>query len=262
MIGRFLTRTRELQAYPALCRVMREMNMNQWNQLTDVFGCKWTEDAIPECAADNICIAWPSIIHCIEKVFDKPSRLKALDFGCGGGLFCRKLHEMGFAVTGYDESEDLVEAARVNIPEGVTVTNSATLAAQRGRYDLITSIMVLQFVEDIDPAVEKIISLLKPDGLLVHAVFNPEFIEENSGNPVFTGFEDGRAGYMELRKGVRIPVCNRTGSEYRDIFERFGCKEIYRDLPHFTAEFLGKYTMPFSTEKPEYLIQAFRREGR
>ena len=234
--------------------------MTQWNQLTDIFGCRWNEDSIPECAADNICIAWPSIINCIEKFFDKPARRNALDFGCGGGLFCRKLHEMGFAVTGYDQSEELVAAARVNTPEGVTVTNSAALAAQRGKYDLITSVMVLQFIDDIEATIEKIISLLKPNGLIVYAVFNPGFIEENSNNTVFTGFANSRTGYMELKKGVKIPVCNRTDTEYRDIFERFGYKEIYLDFPAFTAEFLEKYKMPFSTQNPEYLIQAFRRK--
>ena len=175
-------------------------------------------------------------------------------------MFCRKLHEMGFAVTGYDQSEELVAAARVNTPEGVTVTNSAALAAQRGKYDLITSVMVLQFIDDIEATIEKIISLLKPNGLIVYAVFNPGFIEENSNNTVFTGFANSRTGYMELKKGVKIPVCSRTDTEYRDIFERFGYKEIYLDFPAFTAEFLEKYKMPFSTQNPEYLIQAFRRK--
>lgn len=232
--------------------------MNQWDQLTDIFGCKWTEDAIPGCVADNICIAWPSIINCIKKVFDKPTRLNVLDFGCGGGLFCRKLYEMGFEVTGYDESEALIKTARVNTPQEVTITNSRTIAAQKGKYDLITSIMVFQFINDIDSTIKNIVSLLKPNGLIVYAVFNTKFIKENSNNKVFTGFTNNQTGYMELKKGVKIPVFNRSESEYRYLFEKFGYKEVYLDFPAFTEEFLDKYKMPFSTKNSEYLIQAFR----
>ncbi len=232
--------------------------MNQWDQLTDIFGCRWNEDAIPECVADNICIAWPSIINCIKKVFDKPTRFHVLDFGCGGGLFCRKLYEMGLDVTGYDESEELIKAARVNTPKEVTITNSNAAAAQKGKYDLITSIMVFQFINDIDSTIKNIISLLKPNGLIVYAVFNPKFIKANSNNNIFTGFTNNQTGYMELKKGVKIPVFNRTESEYRHLFEKLGYKEVYLDFPAFTEEFLDKYKMSFSTKDSEYLIQAFR----
>lgn len=232
--------------------------MNHWNQLTDIFGCNWNEDTIPECAADNICIAWPSIINGIEKAFNKPAGLNALDFGCGGGLFCKRLHEMGFEVTGYDESEELIKKARINAPPEVTITNSSTITTQNGRYNLITSLMVFQFIEDIDSTIKNIISLLEPNALVIYAVFNPEFIKENSGNSVFTGFTKNQTGHMELKQGVKIPVYNRTESEYRNIFEKYGYEEAYLDLPAFTEEFLNKYKMPFSTNSPEYLIQGFK----
>jgi len=235
--------------------------MNHWNQLSDIFGCSWNEDTIPECAADNICIAWPSIINGIKKEFDGPiCRLNVLDFGCGGGLFCRKLHEMGFNVTGYDESEELIKKAKNNTPKEITITSSSTITSQNGKYDLLTSLMVLQFIEDIDSTINNIISLLKPNALIIYAVFHPKFIEENSENNVFTGFTNNQTGYMELKKGVRVPVYIRTESEYRNLFKKYGYEETYLDLPAFTEEFLNKYKMPFSTDYPEYLIQGFKRK--
>ena len=102
---------------------------------------------------------------------------------------------------------------------------------------------------------------MKPNALLIYAVFNPKFIEENSKTNIFTGFTSNQTGYMELKKGVKIPVHNRTESEYRDIFEKYGYEEVYKDLPAFTEEFLKKYKMPFSTQSPEYLIQGFRRKN-
>jgi 2-polyprenyl-3-methyl-5-hydroxy-6-metoxy-1,4-benzoquinol methylase len=234
-------------------------NKNQWNQLTDIFGCKWEEDSIPECAADNICIAWPSIIECIEQKCDTLTNGNALDFGCGGGLFCQKLHQMGYCVTGYDESEELVEKAQINTPQGVTITNSSIVAAQKGPYALITSIMVFQFIRDIESTIKTIVSLAKPNALIVYAVFNPEFVENNLNGSTFTGLRDEKTRYMELKKGVVIPFYNRTSTEYGSLFAKFGYEEIYCDLPVFTDIFLSQYQMPFSTKYPEYLIQGFRK---
>ena len=118
--------------------------------------------------------------------------------------------------------------------------------------------MVFQFINDIDLTIKNIISLLKPSGLIVYAVFNPKFIKENSKNKIFSGFINNQTGYMELKKGVKIPFFNRGESEYRHIFEKLGYKEVYLDFPAFTEEFLDKYKMPFSTKNSEYLIQAFR----
>lgn len=233
--------------------------MNQWDQLVDIFGCRWNDEVIPESAADNMCIAWPSVIHCIQNAFDRTARLKALDFGCGNGLFCRKLHEMGFEVTGYDQSEKLIRIARENTPKEVTITNSSTVVEQKGKYDLLTSIMVFQFISDIDSTIKNVISLLKPHGLIVCAVFNPEFIKENLTSTVFAGFTNSQTGYMELKKGVKISLFNRGASDYRYIFEKLGWKEVYWDLPAFTEEFLEKYKVSFSTRHPEYLIQGFRK---
>lgn len=233
--------------------------MNQWNQLTDIFGCNRNNESIPECAADNICIAWPSILRCIKKEFDSTARQKVLDFGCGGGLFCCELFKLGFEVTGYDQSDKLVKAAQVNTPEEITITASHIIAALNGKYDLITAIMVLQFVEDIESTISNLLSILEPNGLFVYAVFNPKFIEANLDNSIFIGFKNEPTGYMELKKDIKIQCYSRTESEYRSIFGKLGYEEVYIDYPKFTDEFLSKHKMPFSTQNSEYLIQAFRR---
>jgi len=232
--------------------------MNQWNQLADTFGCAWDENIVPECAADNICIAWPSILKCIKQEIPESNGYKALDFGCGGGLFCRKLSEKGFKVTGYDQSEELIDSAKRNTSNDVIVTSSNSVMVQNGRYDLVTSIMVLQFIKDIEPVIDSILSVLNPKGLLVFAVFNPKFIEDNSRSSSFSGFEDYRVGYMELKEGVKISVYNRNKLEYREILESKGLEEVYLDYPVFTEGFLGEHEMPFSTTYSEYQIQAFR----
>lgn len=233
--------------------------MNPWDHLADIFGRGGNEDAIPEYAADNICIAWPSMMRCMGTVFPRLAHLKVLDFGCGGGLFCRKLFSLGLEVTGYDPSAELIKAARANNPEAVTLTRSLARAAQQAPYDLITSIMVFPFIPDIDAAVQKLASLLKPRGLIVYAAFNPEFISDNSDNKIFSSLADNQTGYLELKQGVRIPFFIRTASEYQRVFERGGFRQVYLEFPAFTEAFLKKYPMPFSTRHPEFIIQAFRK---
>lgn len=240
--------------------VSKYMN-TQWNQLSDIFSCTCEDESIPECAADNICIAWPSIKKCIKNGFENRARPKVLDFGCGGGLFCKELYRMGFDVTGYDPSEELAKAAQFNTPPEVTVTDSATIAAQNGKYNIITSIMVLQFIDDIESTISNILSLLEPGGLVVYAVFNPSFIEANLIDSIFTGFDKSQMGYMELKKGVKIKCYSRTELEMRSVFDKFGYEEIYLDYPEFTEDFLRKYKLPFSIKHSEYLIQAFRKKS-
>ena len=235
--------------------------MNQWNQLKDVFGAAGGENEIPECAADNICIAWPSILKCIANEYPDFGNKSVLDFGCGGGLFCNKLSSIGFQVTGYDESDELIKKAALNTCTDIIVTDSKSVMSTNGKYEIITSIMVLQFIEDINSAIDSILSVLKPDGLIVFAVFNPKFVEDNLNGDVFTGFKNVQSGYMELQKGLKIPVFNRDDAEYRRMFGDRGLEEVYLDCPVFTKEFLREHEMPFVTKHSEYQIQGFRRKS-
>lgn len=232
--------------------------MNQWNQLADVFGGSWDEGEIPECVADNICIAWPSILKCIDIEFPESRGNHVLDYGCGGGLFCRKLSQIGFSVTGYDESHALIKSANLNTSSEVIITSSNLEMVKGGKYDLVSSIMVFQFIMDIESTIDSISSIIKPGGLVIFAVFNPRFIEENSGGDVFSGFDSYQTGYMALKEDLKIPVYNRNEDEYREMFVKNGFEEVYLDYPEFTKEFLDRHKMPFSTRHSEYQIQGFR----
>ncbi|MCX5876138.1 MAG: class I SAM-dependent methyltransferase [Deltaproteobacteria bacterium] len=237
--------------------------MNQWDTLTDIFGCRWDEAEIPACAADNICIAWPSMLSGVDRTFPEKASLSVLDFGCGGGLFCRCLHGLGHTVTGYDRSEELVKVAQGNVPPEVLVTSNRTVIEGAAKYDLITSIMVLPFIEDLHGVLGTLARLVKGNGVIIQAVFHPEFVMDNfKTNRLVTDFSsETNSGFLELEKGVKIPVHIRSESEYRQAYSRYGLAEIYRDSPPFSQEFLAKYQMPFSTRYPEYLIQAFGRRA-
>lgn len=237
--------------------------MNQWDALADIFGCRWDDVEIPACAADNICIAWPSMLAGINRAFPEKSSLDVLDFGCGGGLFCRCLHGLGHTVTGYDRSAELVLAAQGNVPPEVLVTSAGTVIEGAAKYDLVTSIMVLPFIEDLHGVLCTLTGLVKGNGVIIQAVFHPDFVRDNfETNRLVTDFSsETNSGFLELKKGIKTPIHIRSAAEYRQAYARYGLTEIYQDSPPFSQEFLARYQMPFSTRYPEYLIQAFSRRA-
>lgn len=229
--------------------------MNQWNNLVDIFGATWDEQNIPSVAADNVCIAWPSILQCINGWESDLASKTALDFGCGGGLFCRKLSQMGLQVTGCDEASDLLGVARKNNYRTTTISDCQTLYDSDETFDLITSIMVFQFIENIEAQLNTLIEKLNVNGLLVFAVFNPEFVVDVLGGRLPASAHDT----LDFQGGVRIPVFNRSAVDYRAIVADRGLTEVYRDYPPFTEDFIREYNMPFPMACPEFLIQGFRK---
>ncbi len=90
-----------------------------------------------------------------------------LEVGCGSGLFLRHLREAGYAVEGVETSSADVRYARDQI--GLTVFEGAleTLPLERGHYDAVVMVYVLEHILDPAATLERIHSLLKPGGWVV-----------------------------------------------------------------------------------------------
>ena len=120
------------------------------------------------------------ITRLIEKVTTVPGR--ALDIGCGSGVFSRFLVGKSWDVTGIDISDDMIEAAknyelRITNYESnrkIDFQNSSFESFQEvpNSFDLILSLSMLEYVEDDEAALDKAISLLKPGGILLLSVPN------------------------------------------------------------------------------------------
>ncbi|HEV7233163.1 MAG TPA: bifunctional 2-polyprenyl-6-hydroxyphenol methylase/3-demethylubiquinol 3-O-methyltransferase UbiG [Sphingorhabdus sp.] len=95
---------------------------------------------------------------------------RALDVGCGAGLLCEPLARLGAEVTGVDAAPDNIDAARAHaVQSGLQIDYRAGELADQGlgKFDVITSMEVIEHV--IDPAafVAELARHLKPDGLLL-----------------------------------------------------------------------------------------------
>jgi len=104
-----------------------------------------------------------------------------LDVGCGGGLFCEALADLGAVVEGLDESEASIQVARAHAKltkKKITYTQAElmvftkkTLGGSK-RYDAIAALEMLEHVQDPARCINGLSHLLNPGGYAVFSTIN------------------------------------------------------------------------------------------
>lgn len=95
---------------------------------------------------------------------------RAADVGCGAGLLCEPLARLGAQVTGVDAAPENVTAASAHaIGAGLEIRYIAGELAELdlGRFDLVTSMEVIEHVADKRAFLASLAAALKPGGLMV-----------------------------------------------------------------------------------------------
>lgn len=95
---------------------------------------------------------------------------KALDVGCGAGLLCEPLARLGAKVTGLDAAPENIAAARAHAgPQGLDIDyrNEAIENFGGKDHDLVTSLEVLEHVDDPQGFVDGLAGSLAEDGLMI-----------------------------------------------------------------------------------------------
>ena len=236
---------------------------NPWDSLSQYFDTSGNKE-ISAGAADNILIAWPVILKFLQDNFPKEKNGIIVDFGCGGGGFANKLHSLGYQVIGIDASAEMIKTASKQYGKNVVfkVGDSRQLS-QIGPVICISSIMALQFVKDIDAAMSDFSKTLMPNGLLIFAVFNPDYVINGLKSKLFFEDFDSTAkptkGIANFGNEIRIPTYIRTAEEYTNTAQQHGLKCLLESYPPFTEEFIKKYPTDMPTDKPEYLILGYQK---
>ena len=93
----------------------------------------------------------------------------ALDVGCGAGLLAEPLARLGAKVTAIDAAPELIEAAKAHAAgAGLSIDYRAVaVEALKGKFDLVTSMEVIEHVADPQAFVKDLAARLTPGGLLI-----------------------------------------------------------------------------------------------
>ncbi len=100
---------------------------------------------------------------------------RALDVGCGAGLLCEPLARLGAAVTGVDAAAESIAVARAHAESGglaidYRVGDAGAVCGER--FDLVTSLEVVEHVTDARAFVRKLADVLAEGGLLIMSTPN------------------------------------------------------------------------------------------
>ncbi len=105
----------------------------------------------------------------------KGDGLRALDVGCGPGVYMGILAERGFSVVGVDGSPEMLALARENNPTAeLHKSDVETLPIPDASVDLVLCIEVLRYLPDPSITIREIGRVLKPGGICI-ATASPAF---------------------------------------------------------------------------------------
>jgi SAM-dependent methyltransferase len=245
------------------------MKMNPWDQLSNFFIADDDLSKIDPDVADNVLIAWPSLLKGIQLIQQNGASLHALDYGCGGGAFCQELSQRGYSIAGCDSSSAMIEIANTKYSNDESRLRFYHCDSEKihqlpnAPFDLITSIMVISFIDQMEPFFSNVNNALKSGGVLALAVFNPDYVLKNHGEgKCFSGFETAtqfKNGFLHFGKNIQLPVFIRTLEEYDAQLISRGYERIFTDTPAFTTEYLTQYKTESDTSSPEFLILVYQK---
>ena len=120
-----------------------------------------------------------SWIEAISKLVPIKDISKALDIGCGGGIYCKALSDMGVdSVTGIDFSEPILEGARENCKEYKNVFfkkgNAYETGLDNNSFDLLLERALIHHIEDLHACFKEAYRVLEDNGFYIIQDRTPE----------------------------------------------------------------------------------------
>jgi len=99
-----------------------------------------------------------------------------LDIGCGAGFLSNELANLGYELTGVDQSAGSLEVARRHAPQGIDVVYTKADAYQLpfpdGSFEAVLLMDFLEHVDEPGRAIAEAARVLRPQGLMIFYTFN------------------------------------------------------------------------------------------
>ena len=114
---------------------------------------------------DMIDMHWQADEHGFKPLTGKT----ALDVGCGAGLLAEPLARMGARVAAVDAAPELIEVAKAHAEgQGLEIEYRAVgVEDVNGKFDLVTSMEVIEHVADPQAFIDDLAARLAPGGLMI-----------------------------------------------------------------------------------------------
>ena len=229
---------------------MTKNSIQNWDNLSEHFNTYTPQANLGVLA--NIEQTWEVLEPFLKSISEKQS--KFLDFGCGTGALCNKVSSNNITPIGYDPSEKMIKVAQENSPNKLKyISGSLESIVKHAPYDLITALMVLQFLENINESIENIVSSLKPKAIFWFTVHNEEYVF--SKNNSYTKFTNLKKDLLPkeaniILSGESIKTFVRSSKEYTQIMYKNGLK---KELEWYSEKYSD--AIP-----PKYLVMAFSKQ--
>lgn len=111
----------------------------------------------------------------VELVNNLAKKGRILDYGCGTGYFLSACQKNGWEVNGFEPNELANKQATETL--GKTVENSSLDKFQPESFEIITMWHVLEHIHTLNETFQKLLSLLKPGGVVLVAVPNADSLD-------------------------------------------------------------------------------------
>ena len=143
-----------------------------------------------------------------------------LDLGCGGGIASEPLCRLGGNVTGIDESENLINIAklhskRMGLKINYKCMDIENLIKLKKKYDVIVALELLEHVNNVEHFCELIIKLLKNEGIIILSTINRTILSK------FFVIEIAENIIKKIPKGTHDYKKFITPEQLRAIFEKY-----------------------------------------
>jgi SAM-dependent methyltransferase len=159
---------------------------------------------------------------------------RALDAACGTGRHAGHLLDRGHAVTGVDQSEDMLARAREKFPQGEWRRGDlARLPFDDATFDLAVCALALEHFSDLRPPVAELARVVRPGGRVViseshptlRAIGGAPFFQDAAGaSGVVRGHPHLHADYLDAfaETGLAVGRCREV---------RFGPEQVEMQRP-------------------------------